>query len=79
MRLRHNWLRLSVAITVVLGACEPADRDYYHEIYSFGTYVDDLVRALRLDYALLIDAGGDIRLTPGVRERLKWIDPPGGQ
>jgi len=39
MRLRHNWLRFSVAITVALGACAPADRDYDHEIYAFGTYV----------------------------------------
>ena len=37
---------------------------------------DDLVKALRLEFALLIDAGGDASLTTGMRERLEWIDPP---
>ena len=35
-----------------------------------------LVEALQLEYALLIEAGGDTRLTPGMRERLQWIDQP---
>ena len=35
---------------------------------------DELVALLELRYALLIDAGGDIRLTPDMRERLHWID-----
>ena len=35
---------------------------------------DELVNLLKLRYALLIDAGGDTRLTPGMRERLHWID-----
>lgn len=37
---------------------------------------DMLVEALNLEYALLIEAGGDTRLTPGMRERLQWIDQP---
>jgi len=37
---------------------------------------DNLVEALQLEYALLIEAGGDTRLTPGMRERLQWIDQP---
>ncbi len=35
---------------------------------------DELVNLLELRHALLIDAGGDTRLTPGMRERLHWID-----
>ena len=37
---------------------------------------DNLVEVLQLEYALLIEAGGDTRLTPGMRERLQWIDQP---
>ena len=35
---------------------------------------DQLVSSLELRYALLIDASGDTRLTPGMRERLHWIE-----
>jgi len=35
---------------------------------------DELVNLLELRYALLIDVSGDTRLTPGMRERLHWID-----
>jgi len=37
---------------------------------------EKLVEALQLEYALLIEAGGDTRLTPGMRERLQWLDQP---
>ncbi len=35
---------------------------------------DELVNVLELRYALLIESSGDTRLTPGMRERLHWID-----
>jgi thiamine biosynthesis lipoprotein len=35
---------------------------------------DVLAQALGLDYALLIDASGDLRLTPAMRERLDWLE-----
>lgn len=35
---------------------------------------ETLTEALGLDVALLIDAGGDTRLTPAMRERLHWTD-----
>ena len=36
---------------------------------------DELVAALGLRFALLIDTSGDTRLTPAMDERLKWIEP----
>ena len=36
---------------------------------------DELVGAMELEYALLIDASGDTRLTPAMAERLHWIEP----
>jgi thiamine biosynthesis lipoprotein len=35
---------------------------------------DALTRSLGLEFALLIDASGDLRLTPGMGERLDWLD-----
>lgn len=35
---------------------------------------DALTAALELDLALLIDASGDMRLTPAMKERLNWIE-----
>lgn len=35
---------------------------------------DELVSSLGLRYALLIDTSGDTRLTPGMRDRLHWIE-----
>ncbi len=34
---------------------------------------DALTQALDIDFALLIDASGDLRLTPAMNERLDWI------
>jgi hypothetical protein len=33
-----------------------------------------LTKALELEFALLIDASGDLRLTPSMDLRLNWID-----
>ncbi len=35
---------------------------------------DALAQSLGLEFALLIDASGDVRLTPAMRERLSWAD-----
>ncbi|MDA0706025.1 MAG: FAD:protein FMN transferase [Proteobacteria bacterium] len=35
---------------------------------------DALTQALGLEFALLIDASGDLRLTPAMGERLDWLD-----
>lgn len=36
---------------------------------------DELVQAFGLDYAFLVDAKGDTRLTSGMVERLHWVGP----
>ena len=35
---------------------------------------ETLTEALGLNYALLLDASGDLRLTPAMRERLDWLE-----
>ena len=37
-------------------------------------HFDELVDAMEIEYALLIDTSGDTRLTPAMAERLHWID-----
>ncbi len=66
----------TVSVTVINEDPERADAAATALMVGGADEFDDLVTALRLDYALLIDAGGDTRLTPGMRERLEWIDPP---
>lgn len=44
-----------------------------------GADFDALVDAFELEFALLIDAGGDTRLTPGMRQRLHWTTTDNSQ
>jgi thiamine biosynthesis lipoprotein len=66
----------TVSVTVVSDDPERADAAATALMVGGADEFDDLVEALQLEYALLIDAGGDTRLTPGMRERLKWLDAP---
>lgn len=66
----------TVSVTVVSNDPERADAAATALLVGGADEFDDLVETLQLEYALLIDAGGDIRLTPGMRERLKWLDAP---
>jgi thiamine biosynthesis lipoprotein len=66
----------TVSVTVVSDDPERADAAATALMVGGADEFNDLVEALQLDYALLVDAGGDTRLTPGMRERLKWLDTP---
>ncbi len=66
----------TVSVTVVHEDPQRADAAATALMVGGADEFDDLVKALRLEYALLIGAGGDTRLTPGMRERLEWIVPP---
>ncbi len=66
----------TVSVTVVHEDPQRADAAATALMVGGADEFDDLVEALHLEYALLIGAGGDTRLTPGMRERLEWIVPP---
>lgn len=57
----HNDAMLADAAATALMVAGPAE-------------FDALTRSLGLEFALLIDASGDLRLTPAMGERLNWIE-----
>ena len=57
MRSSANWRKALLLVALLAGG---------------GADFDTLIDAFELEFALLIDASGDTRLTAGMRQRLHW-------
>lgn len=68
-------VRHTVSVTVVDRDPIRADAAATALLVGGSGAFDELVAALGLEFALLIDASGDVRLTSGLRERLHWKAP----
>lgn len=65
-------VRHTASVTVVHTDPVLADAAATALLVGGGADFDALVDAFELEFALLIDASGDTRLTPGMRQRLHW-------
>lgn len=64
----------TAAVTVVHTDAMLADAAATALMVGGSPEFDALTKALGIEFALLIDASGDLRLTPAMRERLDWLD-----
>jgi thiamine biosynthesis lipoprotein len=64
----------TAAVTVVHTDAMLADAAATALMVGGAREFEALTRALGIDFALLIETGGDLRLTPAMRERLDWAD-----
>ena len=64
----------TVSVTVVHTDPLRADAAATALLVGGAAEFDTLVAALQLEFALLIDASGDTRLTPAMEQRLHWIE-----
>ncbi|MGI9270928.1 MAG: FAD:protein FMN transferase [Woeseiaceae bacterium] len=64
----------TASVTVIHNDAMLADAAATALMVGGPTEFDALAKALGLEFALLIDASGDLRLTPAMGERLNWIE-----
>ena len=67
-------VRHTASVSVVHGDPTLADAAATALLVGGPDAFDELVAAFGLDYALLVDAKGDTRLTPAMADRLNWIE-----
>jgi thiamine biosynthesis lipoprotein len=64
----------SASVTVIHSDAMLADAAATALMVGGPAEFDALTQSLRLEFALLIDASGDLRLTPAMKERLNWLE-----